>query len=109
MPQVIFIHPDNQETTLDIQDGWTVMEGARQAGIEGIVAECGGGAICGTCHVQVDAQWAESFAEPDMSEAALLEVVPERVPTSRLACQLVLDDAQHEGLRVRIPSEQISM
>ena len=38
MPQVIFIHPDNQETTLDIQDGWTVMEGARQAGIEGIVA-----------------------------------------------------------------------
>ena len=106
MPQVIFIHSDQHETVLDIQDGWTVMEGARQAGIPGIVAECGGGAICGTCHVRLDAPWAASFPEPEVTEAALLEMVPERGPTSRLACQLPLDGA-HQGLRVYIPSEQM--
>lgn len=107
MPHVIFTLPDGGERTLDIPAGLSVMEGARdKEGLGGIVAECGGGAICGTCHVQVDPAWYGRVGEPEGSEAALLEMVPQRSETSRLACQIVLGD-EHEGLRVRVPSEQI--
>ena len=66
----------------------------------------GSGAICGTCHVQVDPAWYPRFDEPEGTEAALLEMVPERCETSRLACQLVLS-AAHDGLSVRVPSRQL--
>ena len=82
------------------------MEGAREVELPGIVAECGGGAICGTCHVQVDPAWYARVGEPEGTEAALLEMVPERSDTSRLACQIIVSDAL-AGLRVRVPSEQI--
>jgi 2Fe-2S ferredoxin len=107
MPQVTFVLPDGGERSLDIPAGLSVMEGARDKdGLGGIVAECGGGVICGTCHVQVDAQWYARVGEPEGTEAALLEMVPERCDTSRLSCQIVLTD-EHDGLRVRIPAEQI--
>lgn len=107
MPQVIFLLPDGGERTLDIASDLSVMEGARDRdGLGGIVAECGGGVICGTCHVQVDAQWYPKVGEPEGTEAALLEMVPERCETSRLSCQIVLSD-ELDGLRVRVPSEQI--
>jgi 2Fe-2S ferredoxin len=107
MPRVIFTLPEGGERTLEIPAGLSVMEGARDKdGLGGIVAECGGGAICGTCHVQVDAQWYARVGEPEGTEAALLEMVPERCETSRLSCQIILAD-ELDGLRVRVPSEQI--
>ena len=107
MPKVFFMLPDGGERIVDIAAGLSVMEGARdREGLGGIVAECGGGAICGTCHVQVDAAWYPRVGEPEGTEAALLEMVPERCETSRLSCQIVLDE-EHDGLRVRVPSEQI--
>jgi 2Fe-2S ferredoxin len=107
MPQVIFLLPEGGERTLDIPAGLSVMEGARdKEGLGGIIAECGGGAICGTCHVQVDTDWYARVGEPEGTEAALLEMVPQRCDTSRLACQIVLTE-EHHGLRVRVPSEQI--
>jgi ferredoxin, 2Fe-2S len=106
MPQVIFLLPDGGERGLDIPAGLSIMEGAREDGLPGIIAECGGGAICGTCHVQVDAAWYERVGEPEGTELALLEMVPERCETSRLACQVIVSDDMG-GLRVRVPTAQI--
>lgn len=105
MPRVIFQYADGSQRAIEIAEGWTVMEGARHEGLAGIVAECGGGAICGTCHVRIDPAWYQHFDAPEDIEAALLEMVPERGETSRLACQLVLS-AKHDGLSVCVPSRQ---
>jgi len=106
MPKAIFVSPQGQESEVDIPSGWSLMEGAREHGVNGIVAECGGGAICGTCHVQVDGAWFAHTGTQEMGEEALLEVVPERVETSRLACQVIMSD-ELDGIRVTIPSEQL--
>ena len=106
MPQVIFMLPDGSERGLDIPAGLSMMEGAREGGVPGIIAECGGGAICGTCHVQVHAAWYPRVGDPEGTELALLEMVPERCETSRLACQVIVSE-ELTGLRVRVPSEQI--
>lgn len=105
---VTFHLADRSSRVVPIEVGSSLMEGARHHGVEGIVADCGGGAICGTCHVIVDPAWSESFDPPEMTERALIEFVPESSPTSRLSCQLVLRE-DHEGLEVNVPSEQLPL
>ena len=67
------------------------MEAAVGAGVPGIVGECGGNAVCGTCHVYVACEEVGALPPVSPAEAALLEfVAAERRPTSRLSCQLPL-------------------
>ncbi len=108
MPVAVFQLPDGTEQNLDVPDDWSLMEAARRDGLEGIVAECGGGAICGTCHVQVDAAWYARLEAPGMAEQALLEAVPERCATSRLSCQVIMTP-ELDGIRVRVPSAQLEL
>ncbi|NKY36393.1 (2Fe-2S)-binding protein [Nocardia speluncae] len=92
--------------SLDIDEGLTVMEGARQEGVEGIVAECGGGAICGTCHVIVDSEWFDRCGPLDPTEEVLLGLNPERAATSRLACQIEAGP-ELDGISVTVPENQV--
>ncbi|MDV6269304.1 MULTISPECIES: 2Fe-2S iron-sulfur cluster-binding protein [Rhodococcus] len=92
--------------TLDVEDGLTLMEAARLEGVDGILADCGGGAICGTCHVVVDSVWFDKCGPLDATEDVLLGLSPEREGTSRLACQIEVVDAV-DGISVTVPESQI--
>ena len=37
MTQITFIEPSGQEVTVDIKDGWSLMQGATSGGVDGIV------------------------------------------------------------------------
>ncbi len=50
MASLTFILRDGTQRTVQRQSG-TVMEAARNAGIAGIIGECGGACACGTCHI----------------------------------------------------------
>ena len=54
MPKVTYRQIDGREDTIDVPLGWSLMEAAVQNDIAGIVAECGGGCACATCHVYID-------------------------------------------------------
>lgn len=106
MPDIIFIHPDGSEQGLEAPEGASVMQVATGAGVPGIVAECGGSAMCATCHVYVDPAWAHRLPAPLPNELEMLEcTAAERQPTSRLSCQIKISWALH-GLVVRIPERQ---
>jgi 2Fe-2S ferredoxin len=82
------------------------MRAADGAGVAEIAADCGGCLNCATCHVIVDAAWADRLPAPSADEQAMLEMTAEpRSPTSRLSCQIGLDDAL-DGLAVRLPATQ---
>lgn len=108
MPLVTFTHPDGTEQNIDVPVGWSLMEAARRDDVAGIVAECGGGAICGTCHVRIEPGRFAELPPAEFTEAALLEIVPESCPSSRLSCQVIMTEAL-AGLRVEIPAEQLNM
>ena len=59
MPKITYIEHTGEVHTVDVPLGNTVMEGGRNAGIAGIVAECGGACACSTCHVYVHPDWVE--------------------------------------------------
>jgi ferredoxin, 2Fe-2S len=107
MPLITFVHPDGREETLDIPTNTTIMHAAVAAGVDGIVGECGGAAMCATCHVYVSADRADVLLPVSAVEDAMLDsTVSERRKESRLSCQLCVSEA-HEGLVLQIPEKQI--
>ena len=62
MAKITYITHDNQNHTIEVQNGLTVMEGAVQNDIPGIDADCGGGMACATCHVYVNDEWFDKLS-----------------------------------------------
>ncbi|MEO0959262.1 MAG: 2Fe-2S iron-sulfur cluster-binding protein, partial [Pseudomonadota bacterium] len=94
------------EHIVDVANGLTVMEGARDNNIPGIEADCGGACACSTCHVYVDAAWTDKLPEKEDMEVDMLDFAYEPDDTSRLTCQIKVTQAL-EGLVVRMPERQI--
>ena len=106
MPKVTYVQPDGARETFDIASGKSLMLGAQSNGVEGILGECGGQAMCATCHVYVDAKDLDILpAMSDDEEAMLEDTASERKPTSRLSCQLDACD-ELDGIVVYLPDEQ---
>ena len=106
MPKITYITHDNQNYTIEVQNGLTVMEGAAvQNDIPGIDADCGGGMACATCHVYVKEDWLDKLPEKEDGEEDMLDMAFEPKKNSRLSCQLVVSD-DLDGLIVNIPSKQ---
>ena len=105
MPQITFVTSTGEEFQVDAATGSTVMESATRNSIPGIEAECGGACACATCHVYVDAAWAEKVGSADAMEEDMLDFAFEVKPESRLSCQVKITD-EMDGLKVHIPSQQ---
>lgn len=107
MPTVTYITHQGEEHAIDLPIGHSLVEGAVQNSIPGIVAECGGSCMCATCHVYVDEAFLDQLPpreeeEEDMLEEAMAEVKP----NSRLSCQIRMQ-AELDGLRVVMPESQV--
>ena len=98
MTQITYVEASGQSTTVDLPDGWNLMQGAIANGVEGILGECGGSCACATCHCYVD--------EARLGDLDMLEnVAAERRANSRLACQLKASPAL-AGLILNLPAIQ---
>jgi len=105
MPTITYIDPDGTRHDIEVEVGATVMEGAIDNAVPGIVAECGGACACATCHGYVDEQWLDSLPPMEAMEDAMLDSAILRRPTSRLTCQLEVTDAL-DGLVVQIADNE---
>lgn len=105
MALIFYVRHDGAQFEADVPGGNTVMEGAVNNGIDGILAECGGALSCATCHVYVDEAWVDKVEPASAMEVDMLEVVNEPKANSRLSCQIHVNDAL-EGLIVHLPESQ---
>jgi 2Fe-2S ferredoxin len=106
MIRVHLIEADGRRHSVQGKPGRSLMRTAVDAGVDGIAADCGGCLTCATCHVIVDAAWADKLPPPTADELAMLEMTAApRQPTSRLSCQLVLG-SELDGLVVQLPATQ---
>lgn len=105
MVAITFITPDGDKQTINAEPGQTVMEAAISADIDGILADCGGSMVCGTCHAFVPPQWQCQLPEQSDMEVELLDYVPEPAPNGRLTCQITVTDAL-EGITFQLPACQ---
>ena len=106
MPMITYVQPDGIRKDVDVPEGNSVMQGAVNDMVEGIVAECGGGLACATCHCYVDDAWVGRVGQPSPTENDMLEAAAsERRPSSRLSCQITVTQALG-GLIVYLPPTQ---
>ena len=105
MAKITYIEFDGSEHVVDVEPGQSVMRGAKQNGVPGIDADCGGACQCGTCHNFVDPAWQSRTGARTELEIAMLDFAEDVMPNSRLACQLQVTEAL-DGLVVRMPESQ---
>ncbi len=105
MAKITFIQPDGAEQTVEIQSGWSVMEGAVRALVPGIDADCGGACACATCHVYVEKDWLAKLPPKSEMEETMLDFAIQPKANSRLSCQLRVT-SELDGLTVHIPPSQ---
>jgi ferredoxin, 2Fe-2S len=104
MPKLILTTRDGVESVITGSSDASVMEAIRDAGIDELLALCGGCCSCATCHVHVDEAWVDKLPPMTPDENDLLDSSDHRSATSRLSCQLPFSDAL-DGLRVTIAPE----
>ena len=106
MPRVVFIQPTGESQPVDVAAGSSLMTAAVKLGVEGIIGECGGVCMCATCHIYVREDFLDKLPPIKDTEEAVLEVTnAERLPNSRLSCQIKMTEAL-DGLTVTIPPSQ---
>ena len=106
MAKITYKHPNGTTTIIDVEAPNTVMRGAKLNNIDGIEAQCGGSAQCGTCHVYVDEASTVTLPAMDsIEDDVLYGTACERSDHSRLSCQLPVTEAL-DGLVVHLPEAQ---
>jgi 2Fe-2S ferredoxin len=93
MPSIIFIHPDGSRQQIEASAGESAMQAATRNDLSGILAECGGNAMC--------------LPAMGGDEDALLDgAAAERQANSRLSCQIKLA-TDLDGLVLNLPDRQL--
>ena len=107
MVRITYVEHGGRAHVVDVPQGQTVMEAARDNGIPGVEADCGGACACATCHVYVDSAWIGRLPARGTMEADMLDFAHEPDPArSRLTCQIRIDETL-DGLIVQLPDQQI--
>jgi ferredoxin, 2Fe-2S len=104
MPKLIVVSRDGDERVLEAGENNSVMEVVRNAGIEEMLALCGGCLSCATCHVYVDPAFVDRLPPMSADENALLDSTDKRRETSRLGCQIPFG-SKLDGMKVQIADE----
>jgi ferredoxin, 2Fe-2S len=106
MPQVNYVSASGVSRQIDVPAGMSVMQAALNNRVEGILGECGGNAMCATCHVYVDPDFLDRIPAAKENEKFMLNIAAEAAQAnSRLSCQIKVTDAL-DGLVVRLPARQ---
>jgi 2Fe-2S ferredoxin len=104
MPKLIVVTREGEEREIVGDAGLSVMEVIRDAGIDELLALCGGCCSCATCHVHVDPDYADRLPAMSDDENELLAISDDRDETSRLSCQIEFSAAL-DGMTVTIARE----
>lgn len=107
MPKIFYHHASGNTDVIDAVPGTSVMRAAVTNGVDGIIGECGGQAMCATCHVYVREDYLPGLPEMNEDEEEMLDVTssPRNQERSRLGCQIKVGPALEE-IAVDVPLTQ---
>ncbi|NJM49539.1 MAG: 2Fe-2S iron-sulfur cluster binding domain-containing protein [Sphingomonadales bacterium] len=104
MPKITVITRTGESRDVDADKDLSLMEVIRDNGFDELLALCGGCCSCATCHVHIDAAYADKLPPMGEDENDLLDSTEHRTAQSRLSCQIPVSD-DLDGLIVTIAPE----
>jgi len=99
--QIHFLTRAGERVTAQAQPGDRLLDVAQAAGMP-LEGTCEGQMACSTCHLVLAPDWFARLPAPSENEEDLLDLAPGACATSRLACQIMLDEGC-DGLLVALP------
>ncbi len=106
MPEVTFLFKDGSSKTCEAPEGWSLMQIAKDNGIDEIEGACGGAMACATCHIYLHPDWKDKVdAAGDAicdEEEDMLDMAFDLTDHSRLGCQIHMTE-DLDGLTVALP------
>ena len=103
MIAVRFVGPGDKTTQTQAPSGARLLDVAQACG-QPLEGTCEGQMACATCHVIVDPQDFDRLPPASADEEDMLDLAPHATRHSRLACQIILDDALG-AITVRLPGK----
>jgi|TARA_B110000977_G_C11085928_1_gene494708 2Fe-2S ferredoxin len=105
---VYFIRTNNEKVCVEVPEGSTLMQAAREADLREIPADCGGNCACATCHIHLTNAWSHLLPIKQNSiEQSLLEYEEGYIEgVSRLSCQIKLTK-ELNNLTVRLRDNEL--
>lgn len=104
--KITYLEASGLRHELEADKGMNAMQLAVNAGLHGIVGECGGSAMCATCHVYVVGGPIDTLPPMNITEDSMLEATATaRKANSRLSCQILLTQTL-DGLQLQMPESQ---
>ena len=104
MVNLTIVTRDGAKRAISARSGISLMEAIRDAGLDELLALCGGCCSCATCHVFLDEEFVNKLPAMGDDENDLLDSSDHRTSASRLSCQLMLSD-ELDGLVAQIAPE----
>ena len=104
MTTIHVINRDGSTRDVVAAPGKSLMELIRNAGVDELLALCGGCCSCATCHVIVDDAFAAKLPAMSADENDLLDSSDHRTTNSRLSCQVMVTP-ELDGMTVSIAKE----
>lgn len=108
MIRVRFVSADGESTVEAQAEPGAILLDVAQAHDQPLEGTCEGQMSCSTCHVIVDPADFPRLPRSSEDEEDMLDLAAGVTRTSRLSCQIVLDESL-DGLTVRIPGEVRNM
>ncbi len=108
MIRVRFVSADGGKTVEAHAVAGTILLDLAQNSNQPLEGTCEGQMACSTCHVIFAAEDFARLPRASDDEEDMLDLAAGVVRTSRLACQIVLDESL-DGLTVRMPGESRNM
>lgn len=108
MVKVTFVDPVTKaEHVYEAREGQSLLDVAHEHGVD-MEGACEGSMACSTCHVIVDDAYFNILPKASDEEEDMLDMTFGLTRTSRLACQVILDQSV-DGLLVELPKNTRNM
>ncbi len=104
MPIIHVTRRNGSTQSVEAAAGQPLKDALKAAGIDEILAICGGFASCGTCHVYIAKNWLDRLPSLRADELELLGFSDWRQENSRLACQIPFSEAL-DGIALTVAPE----
>ncbi len=104
---VTFVKPDGSKICVQATVGTTLLTIAHENDID-IEGACEGNMACSTCHLIIGEGDYDRLPEPCEEEEDMLDLAVGLTSTSRLGCQITLDETM-SGLVVHVPKQSRNM
>jgi len=105
MSEIIVTTREEEELAIELVPGMSLMQAITDAGVDEVLALCGGVCSCGTCHVYISADYQKNIPAISGDEDLILSGSSHRTEASRLSCQILLIE-EMAGMQVKVAPEE---